>query len=96
MTRPYSVALAQIVLVAALAAGSFSARAGAIADDTPPPASAPSPDNAPDAGKGRHHNPAWAACKKQADDQNLAPGDARRDFIRSCLKSAKQAPPPAT
>jgi psiF repeat-containing protein len=96
MSRPYSTVLARIVLAASLATGSFVAHAGAVADDAPPPASAPSPDNPPDGGKGRHHNPAWAACKKQADDQKLAPGDARRDFMKGCMKSANQAPPPAT
>ena len=60
------------------------------AADEPPPNSAP-PADAPN---GRHHNPAWAACKKQADDQKLAPGDARRDFMKSCIKSAKDAAPP--
>jgi hypothetical protein len=64
----------------------------AIADEPPPPpATAPSPDN----GAGRRHNPAFAACKKQADDQKLAAGDARRDFIKNCMKSAKAAPPSA-
>jgi hypothetical protein len=59
----------------------------AAADDAPPP-SAPGND-----GSGRHHNPAWAACKKQADDQKLQPGDARRDFMKNCLKSAHGAAP---
>jgi hypothetical protein len=98
MTRLNSTALAQALVFGALAAGSLAvyARAGAVADDTPPPASAPSSDNPPDAGKGRHHNPAWAACKKQADDQKLAPCDARKDFMKSCVKSAKQSAPPAS
>ena len=55
----------------------------ALGDDTPPPAN-PAPG-------GRHNNPAWAACKKQADDQKLQPGDARREFMKSCLKSAKSS-----
>jgi hypothetical protein len=62
---------------------------GAVADDAPPPNSAP-PADAPN---GRHHNPAWAACKKQADDQNMAPGDARKDFMKKCINSAKSAAP---
>ena len=37
---------------------------------------------------------AWQACKKQADDQNIAAGDARHEFMKSCMKSAKEAPPP--
>jgi psiF repeat len=40
---------------------------------------------------GRHNNPAWAACKKQADDQKLQPGDARREFMKTCMKSAKNS-----
>jgi invasion protein IalB len=67
--------------------------AAALADDTPPPSSAPGSD----APKGHHHNAAWQACKKQADDQNIAAGDARREFMKSCVKSAKDAaPPPAS
>jgi len=62
--------------------------AAATTDDTPPPATAPGND-----ASGRHHNPAWAACKKQADDQKLQPGDARRDFIKNCVKSAHGSPP---
>jgi hypothetical protein len=62
--------------------------ASAAADDTPPPATAPGND-----ASGRHHNPAWAACKKQADDQKLQPGDARRDFMKSCVKSAHGSAP---
>src|SRR3984885_2596591 len=59
----------------------------ALGDDTPATAN-PAPG-------GRHNNPAWAACKKQADDQKLQPGDARKDFMKNCLKSAKDsgAPP---
>jgi hypothetical protein len=66
----------------------LSAAAAATADDTPPPATAPGND-----ASGRHHNPAWAACKKQADDQKLQPGDARRDFMRNCVKSAHGSAP---
>jgi hypothetical protein len=65
----------------AIAALSVSAGSLALGDDTPPPAN-------PAAG-GRHNNPAWAACKKQADDQKLEPGDARREFVKNCMKSAK-------
>jgi hypothetical protein len=70
---------------------SMSAMVGfstAAAADEPPSPSTPAPGN----GSGRHHNPAFAACKKQADDQKLAAGDARRDFIKSCMKSAPAAP----
>jgi len=37
----------------------------------------------------------WQACRKQADDQKLPRGDARREFMRNCMKSAQTAPPPA-
>jgi hypothetical protein len=62
----------------------MSISTAAYADD-PTPAPAPA--------QGRHHrNPAFAACKKQADDQKLERGDTRREFIRSCIKSTT-APP---
>jgi hypothetical protein len=63
----------------------------AAADEAPPPATAPG-NNASD----RHHDPAWAACKKQADDQKLQPGDARHDFMKNCLKSAHTSAPAAS
>lgn len=71
------------VFLRAVAVAALTIGAGGIAlgDDNPPPAN-PSPG-------GRHNNPAWIACKKQADDQKLQPGDARREFMKSCLKSAK-------
>ena len=58
----------------------------AAADDAPPPAAAPGDD-----GQHRHHDPAWAACKKQADDQKIAPGDAHKEFMKSCIKKAKSS-----
>jgi hypothetical protein len=64
----------------------------AAADDTPPPNSAPPADGQ----TGRHHNPAWTACKKQADDQKIAPGDAHKEFMRNCINSAKNTAPAAT
>jgi hypothetical protein len=64
----------------------------AAADDAPPPNSAPPSD----AQTGRHHNPAWAACRKQADDQKIAPGDAHKDFMRKCISSAKGTAPAAS
>jgi hypothetical protein len=74
------------VAFAALSIGTIGLAA---ADDTPPPANPPP--------GGRHHNPAWAACKKQADDQKIEAGDARRDFMKNCVKSAQGAgTPPAT
>jgi hypothetical protein len=59
----------------------------ALADEPPSP-STPEPGS----GAGRHHNPAFAACKKQADDQKIAAGDARRDFMKNCMKSAPATP----
>ena len=61
--------------------GALSFSAAAIADE-PPPATTPPPNSG-----GRHHNPAFAACKRQADDQKMAPSDARRAFIKNCMKS---------
>ena len=71
----------------AIAALTIATGSVALGDDTPPPAN-PAPGE-------RHNNPAWIACKKQADDQKLQPGDARKDFMKNCLKSAKDsgAPP---
>lgn len=66
----------------------------ALADEAPPASTAP---GNPGAG-GRHHenDPAWQACRKQADDQKLAPGDARREFMKDCVKKAKAANPPTS
>jgi hypothetical protein len=64
----------------------------AVADDAPPPNSAP-PTDGPN---GRHHNPAWAACKKQADDQKIAPGDAHKEFMKNCINAAKSTAPAAS
>jgi psiF repeat len=75
------------IAIAVVAIGSIGAAGIAMGDD-PPPADNPQ-------GHDHHHDPAWAACKKQADDQKLQPGDARHEFMKSCLKSAKSAPPPA-
>jgi hypothetical protein len=69
---------AMVIAALTIAAGSI-----ALGDDNPPPANPPP--------GGRHNNPAWAACKKQADDQKLAPGDARHEFMKTCLKSAKNS-----
>jgi hypothetical protein len=80
------------VFLRAVAIAALTIGAGSIAlgDDTPPPAN-PAP------GGGRHNNPAWAACKKQADDQKMEPGDARHEFMKNCMKSAKSSgTPPAT
>jgi hypothetical protein len=63
----------------------------AVADDAPPASTPPT-----DAQNGRHHNPAWAACKKQADDQKIAAGDAHKEFMKNCINSAKSTAPAAS
>jgi hypothetical protein len=91
MIRAYKLTTLLPVIAVTLWTGSaVGLSAGAAADDTPPPATAPGND-----ASGRHHNPAWAACKKQADDQKLQPGDARRDFMKNCVKSAHGSAPAA-
>jgi hypothetical protein len=72
---------AVILRVVSIAALTMVTAGIALGDDNPPPAN-PAPG-------GRHNNPAWAACKKQADDQKLAPGDSRHEFMKTCMKSAK-------
>jgi hypothetical protein len=84
-------ALLSALLLVLFTGATIGFSAVAIADEPPPPSTAPPPEN----GEGRRHNPAFAACKKQADDQKLAAGDARRDFMKNCMKSAKAAPPSA-
>jgi hypothetical protein len=57
----------------------------------------PSTQQPPAEGGGRHRNdPAWAACRKQADDKGLERGDARRQFMKDCVKSSGAASPPPT
>ncbi len=84
-------ALIPALAVSMLAAGSLGPVTAAA--DEPPPANSTGPADGPG---GRHHNPAWAACKKQADDQKLAPGDARKEFMKSCLTTAKSNAPAAS
>lgn len=74
-----SLGLRAIVFAAVLIASGSAA----LADDNPPPSNPPA--------GGRHSNPAWAACKKQADDQKIQPGDAHRAFMKTCMKSAKNS-----
>ncbi|MGO9932956.1 MAG: hypothetical protein ACLPV8_14250 [Steroidobacteraceae bacterium] len=86
-----SIAPSSTLAFALLAGSSIGYCAAAVADEPPPPPSAPGND-----GGKHHHNPAYAACKKQADDQKLAQGDARHDFMRNCMKSASTTAPAAT
>ncbi len=71
------------LILGTLTMGSIVVSAVTYGDDAP---GASRPGEGP-----RHRNPAWAACKKQADDQKLEHGDARRDFMKGCLKSGKSA-----
>jgi hypothetical protein len=89
MIRSHLTTLIPALALSALAMASSSVAAPD--DETPPPNSAPGADVPRN---GPHHNPAWQACNKQADDQNINAKDARREFMRSCMKSAKEAPPP--
>ena len=77
--------------LALLTVGAIACSSIAMAADTPPTPAAPGNDPS-----NRHHNPAWAACKKQADDQKLEAGDARHEFMRNCLKSAHGTAPAAS
>jgi hypothetical protein len=65
------------ILLVLFCAGAIGLSPRAFGDDPATPAPA----------DGRH-NPAFIACKKQADDQKIARGDARRDFIKNCMKTA--------
>jgi hypothetical protein len=84
-------AMIPALAIASLTLGTLGLNIAA-ADETPP-ANSGSPSDAPN---GRHHNPAWAACRKQADDQKIAPGDAHREFMKKCISSAKSAAPAAS
>jgi hypothetical protein len=86
-----SIAPSSTLAFALLAGSTIGYCVAAAADEPPPPPTAPEND----AGR-HHHNPAYAACKKQADDQKLEPGDARRDFMRNCVKSASAPAPTGT
>ena len=72
-----------------LTGGTIGLSSIAAADD--PPATQPGNE-----ASGRHHDPAWAGCKKQADDKKLEPGDARKEFMRSCVKAAHGSTPAAS
>jgi hypothetical protein len=75
------------LVLGALLMGSVVVSAISYGDDTPPESAGGAP--------GRHNNPAWAACKKQADDQKMQPGEARHEFMKTCMKSGNPAPVPA-
>jgi len=88
MIRSHRTTFIPALALSAFAAVSLGA-AAALADDASPPSSAPGAE-APNP----HSNPAWQACKRQADDAKIPAGDPRRQFMKSCLQSAKDAAPP--
>ena len=92
MIRSHFTTLIPALALSALAVASSSVSAAP--DDTPPPANSSPGADAPR--NGPHHDAAWQACNKQADDQNIETKDARREFMRSCMRSAKEAAPPAS
>jgi hypothetical protein len=70
---------------ALLAALALAITGIAAADQSPPSSGSPAP-GAPPRGANRE---LWQACHKQADDQKLARGEARREFMRSCMKGSQ-------
>jgi hypothetical protein len=71
-----TVACAAFALVIELAAGNVAS------------AQSPPTPNAPGAGPHGANRAQWEACRKQADDQKLARGEARREFMRNCVKNS--------
>jgi hypothetical protein len=69
-------ACAALALVIELAAGSVAS------------AQSPPTPNAPGTGPHGANRAQWEACRKQADDQKLARGEARREFMRNCVKNS--------
>jgi hypothetical protein len=70
--------------VAALCAALALATAGVASADQ----SAPAPNPPADAPHGANRQQ-WDLCRKQADDQKLARGEARREFMRNCMKGSQ-------
>jgi hypothetical protein len=74
--------VAALCVVSALAAAGIAAADPSPATPTPPPSG---PGSAPrDANRVQ-----WQACHKQADDQKLARGEARREFMKNCMKASQ-------
>ena len=71
--------------------GTIGSSGIAAADDNPPPATQPGNE-----ASGRHHDPAWAGCRKQVDDKKIEPGEARKEFMRNCIKAAHGSTPAAS
>jgi hypothetical protein len=61
----------------------------AAADQSPPGAAQPTPS----APRGANREQ-WQACHKQADEQKLAHGEARREFMRNCMKGSQPGAAP--
>jgi invasion protein IalB len=89
MIRLHRTTFITALALSVFAGGSLTA-AAVLADDAPPPSSAPAA-----AAPKPHHSPAWQACKKQADSARIPEPDGMREFMKSCLQSAKDAAPPA-
>jgi hypothetical protein len=75
--------------VAAWYAALLLATAGIAATDQ----SAPAPSPPADAPHGPNRQQ-WEACHKQADDQKLARGEARREFMKNCMKGSQPGAAP--
>lgn len=71
-----------------LTSGTIGLSSIAAADDNPPPTTQPGNE-----ASGRHHDPAWADCRRQVDDKKIEPGPARKEFMRNCIKAAHSSAP---
>jgi len=74
--------------VAALCAALALAAAGIAAADPSPATPTPPPSGAGSAPRDVNREQ-WQACHKQADDQKLARGEARREFMKNCMKASQ-------
>jgi hypothetical protein len=75
--------------VAALCAALAFATAGVVAADQ----TVPAPNPPADAPRGANRQQ-WQACHKQADEQKLPRGEARREFMRNCMKGPQPGAAP--
>jgi hypothetical protein len=73
------------VLCLALA---VAAAGSALADQSPQNTGPPAAGSPADGPRGVSRQQ-WQACHKQADDQKLARGEARREFMRDCMKRSQ-------
>ena len=75
-------------ITALCAALALAIAASAAADQSPPTTNPPAPGSPGDGPRGVNRQQ-WQACHKQADDQKLARGEARREFMRNCMKGSQ-------